>query len=61
MVIGIIGKGVVGTAIKKGFEKINHTVKYHDIKHDTKIQDVLDTEIIYMWINLNGSKQTTCH
>ena len=38
MVIGIIGKGVVGTAIKQGFEKINHQVKYHDIK---QVSDVL--------------------
>ena len=60
MVIGIIGKGVVGTAIKKGFEKINHTVKYHDIKHDTKIQDVLDTEIIFVCVGTPSDKDGHC-
>lgn len=60
MVIGIIGKGVVGTAIKKGFEKINHTVKYHDIKHDTKIQDVLNTEIIYICVGTPSDKDGHC-
>ena len=38
MVIGIIGKGVVGTAIKQGFEKINYRVKYHDIKQILKLK-----------------------
>jgi len=60
MVIGIIGKGVVGTAIKKGFEKINHTVRYHDIKHDTKIQDVLDTEIVYVCVGTPSDKDGHC-
>ena len=43
MNLGIIGKGVVGTAIKKGFEDIGHTVSYHDIKHNTRIDDVLES------------------
>tara|TARA_E500000318_G_scaffold112057_1_gene133761 strand:+ start:16223 stop:17002 length:780 start_codon:yes stop_codon:yes gene_type:complete len=60
MKIGIIGKGVVGTAIKKGFEYIDHTVKYHDIKHDTVIEDVLDTEIIYICVGTPSTKDGSC-
>jgi nucleotide sugar dehydrogenase len=60
MKLGIIGKGVVGTAIKKGFEKIKHTVSYHDIKHDTKIEDVLDTEIIYVCVGTQSNDQESC-
>ena len=32
MKIGIIGLGVVGIAIKKGFEDLNHEIFVHDIK-----------------------------
>ena len=31
MKIGVIGVGVVGTAIKKGFEDLGHEVKVHDL------------------------------
>ena len=43
MNIGIVGLGVVGTACKDGFERIGHTVKYHDVKFYTKIEDVFDS------------------
>ena len=48
MRIGIIGVGNVGKANVKGFEKLGHTVLEHDIKFNTKIQDILDTEIIFI-------------
>ena len=41
MKIGIVGLGAVGTANKEGFEYLEHSVIIHDIKLDTKIQDVL--------------------
>ena len=50
MKIGIIGLGIVGSAIKHGFEKLGHRVSWHDIKDDTKIEDVLDTEIVYLCV-----------
>jgi len=63
MKIGIIGLGVVGSAIKYGFEKIGHDVKVHDIKLETKIEDVLDTEICYICVptcqNDDGSCDTS--
>ena len=43
-----MGLGVVGGAIKEGFEKLSHTVSYHDIAHNTKIEDVLGADICYV-------------
>ena len=37
--IGVIGDGVVGSAIKYGFQKLGHTVSVHDSKYDTTIND----------------------
>ncbi len=48
--IGIIGLGVVGSACKYGFEKLGHIVRIHDIKLDTSIRDVLDTDICYITV-----------
>ena len=42
MKIGIIGIGIVGGAVKYGMETLGHKVRYHDIKHNTKIEDILD-------------------
>ncbi len=50
MNIGIIGLGIVGSAVKHGFEKLGHRVSWHDIKDNTKIEDVLDTEIVYLCV-----------
>ena len=61
MKIGVIGIGVVGTAIKQGFEDLGHTVKIHDIKLDTSIKDVLDTEIVYLCLPTNSSDDGSCN
>jgi UDPglucose 6-dehydrogenase len=50
MKIGIIGLGIVGSAIKHGFEKLGHQVKTHDIKDNTRTEAVLDTEIVYLCV-----------
>lgn len=50
MRIGVIGLGAVGSAIKSGFEKLNHTVLVHDIKMQTQVKDVLDSEIIFVCV-----------
>ena len=48
MKIGVIGIGNVGQANVKGFESLGHTVLEHDIKYNTTIQNVLDTEIVFI-------------
>lgn len=63
MKIGIIGLGAVGKANKFGFEKIGHQVLIHDIKLNTKISDVIKSEIIFICVptpsKLNGSCDTS--
>ena len=62
MEIGIIGLGAVGSAVKRGFEYIGHNVVGYDIKTEsTKIQDVLDTEIVYVCVGTPSNKDGSCN
>ena len=60
MKIGIVGLGVVGSAIKYGFEKLGHSVKVHDIKLNTSVSDVLDTDICYICVPTPSRKDGGC-
>lgn len=60
MEIGIIGLGVVGNAIKKGFESIGHIVVPHDIILNTKIEDTLQTEVIYICVGTPPDVNDNC-
>ena len=63
MIIGIVGLGVVGSACKFGFEKFGHEVVVHDIKMDTKINNVFCADIVYICVptptGLDGKCDTT--
>ena len=63
MRIGIVGIGVVGRAHKFGFEKLGHDVSFHDTAYDTKITDVLKTEVVYICVptpsKVNGECDTS--
>lgn len=48
MKIGIAGLGIVGSAVKYGFEKLGHKVIGHDIKDGTNLEDLLDSEVVYL-------------
>ena len=61
MKIGIIGLGAVGTANKEGFEFLGHTVISHDIKLDTKIQDIVDTEITFLCVPTPQNEDGSCN
>tara|TARA_S200000501_G_scaffold247123_1_gene231533 strand:- start:14076 stop:14864 length:789 start_codon:yes stop_codon:yes gene_type:complete len=50
MKIGIIGLGIVGSACKTGFEYCKYNVYVHDLKLNSKIEDVLQTEIVYICV-----------
>lgn len=50
MQIGIVGCGIVGSACKFGFEKLGHKVRVHDLKLNTSIYDLLESEIIYICV-----------
>lgn len=51
MHIGIVGKGVVGTAIHDGFKQIGHQVTCYDIKdHTSSLNDLTACEIVYVCV-----------
>ena len=45
MNIGIIGYGVVGEACGRGYEYIGHDLTIHDLKLNTRIEDLLETRV----------------
>lgn len=61
MRIGIIGVGIIGGACKYGFEKLGHKVVCHDIALDTKIEDVLETQITYICVPTPSDEDGSCN
>lgn len=61
MKLGIIGLGVVGSANKTGFEQLGHTVCVHDIRMDTTIQDVLDSECVFVCVPTPSKPNGDCN
>jgi len=62
MKLGIIGLGVVGNANATGFKLLEHDVIEHDIKFDTEIVDVQDTEVVFLCLptpETNGACDTS--
>jgi UDPglucose 6-dehydrogenase len=60
MKIGILGLGVVGTAIKHGFEKLGHTVKFYDPVYEGEFEDILDTEVCYVCVPTPSDDNGVC-
>jgi UDPglucose 6-dehydrogenase len=60
MKIGVIGVGVVGGACKFGFELLGHDVLVHDIALQTKIEDVLETEIAFICVPTPMGEDGSC-
>jgi len=58
MKIGVIGWGVVGSACGEGFRMLGHDVIAHDPKFNTSIDQVIDTELVFICVptpeGLNG-------
>jgi UDPglucose 6-dehydrogenase len=50
MKLGIVGKGVVGTAVYEGLQLLGHTVKIHSRSLGTNIKDLFNTEIIFICV-----------
>ena len=61
MKIGVIGLGVVGSAVKFGFESLGHEVYTHDIKLNTEIDNILDTEICYVCVPTPINDNVSCN
>jgi UDPglucose 6-dehydrogenase len=60
MKIGIIGLGVVGTANCLGFKQLGHVVSYHDINLGTTIDDVVDTDIVFVCVPSPENSDSSC-
>ena len=50
MNVGIVGLGVVGSAVRYGLEKLGHNVVGHDIALGTNIEDLVGTEIVFLCV-----------
>jgi UDPglucose 6-dehydrogenase len=61
MIIGIVGLGVVGSAIKYGFEKLGHTVLGHDLKLGTHLSELLTSEVIYICVPTPSNNTGACN
>lgn len=61
MKIGIIGLGIVGNATKDGLRQIDHQVSHYDIKDNTSIDNVLDTEIVFVCVPTNSDSAGNCN
>jgi len=61
MKIGIVGVGIVGSAIKFGFEKLGHKVFTHDTRHYTSIEDVKDTDVVFICVPTPSLKNGKCN
>jgi len=60
MNIGIVGLGVVGGAIRHGFERLGHKISYHDIKFNTNIENILTTEVNYICVPTPSREDGSC-
>lgn len=60
MRLGIVGFGVVGSAIGTGFRELGHRTSVHDIRLETTIAEVLDTEIVYICVPTPTGPDGSC-
>lgn len=61
MKLGIIGLGVVGKANAKGFELKKHKVFLHDIKFNSKIENLVNTDINFVCVPTPSKKNGSCN
>ena len=60
IIIGIVGQGAIGTALKEGFEYLNIPVKTHDIKFETTINEVLSTDVCFICVPTPSKSSGEC-
>lgn len=61
MNIGIVGLGVIGSAAQYGFQKLGHRIATHDIKQNTQLSDLLESEIIYICVPTPANEDGSCN
>ncbi len=60
MNIGIIGYGVVGEACGRGYEYIGHDLTIHDLKLNTRIEDLLGTKLLFICVPSPAKEDNSC-
>jgi UDPglucose 6-dehydrogenase len=60
MIVGIIGVGVVGKAVKYGFEKLGHRIIIHDVALGTDISDVIWADIVFVCVPTPALEDDAC-
>jgi len=61
MKIGILGLGVVGSAVYNGFLELGHDVKFYDPVHDkSKFEDVLSSEVCFLCVPTPPNEEGFC-
>ena len=60
MKIGIAGCGMVGTALKHGFEHLGHEVYISDPKWNTTVKDIINTEAVFICVPTNQNEDGDC-
>jgi UDPglucose 6-dehydrogenase len=60
MNIGVIGKGFVGSAVFEGLGQLDNIMSFHDPKYDTCIEDIKDTEIVFICVPTDMRDNGTC-
>ena len=61
MKIGIIGLGVVGTAIMEGLQQVGQDISYYDIKfNNTSIDNIIDTDLVFICVPTNATTEGKC-
>jgi UDPglucose 6-dehydrogenase len=60
MKIGVVGKGCVGNAVVVGMSKLGHEVFVHDVKLNTKLDDILVTDICFLCLPTPGLENGKC-
>jgi UDPglucose 6-dehydrogenase len=61
MKIGIVGLGIVGSAIKYGFAKLGHEILEHDIRFQTKLEDVTSAEVVFICVPSPSDPNGECN
>jgi len=60
MKVGVVGMGVVGTAVYEGLGQLRRQMRYHDIKMDTSIEDVLPTDLCFICVPTPSTDSGNC-
>tara|TARA_R110002051_G_scaffold225498_1_gene288427 strand:- start:495 stop:1292 length:798 start_codon:yes stop_codon:yes gene_type:complete len=60
MRVGVIGLGVVGSAVYNGFKKLGHVVLGHDIKLNTSLEDLQNTDLCFICVPTPSREDGSC-